>query len=68
MNILNVIGNNVREYRKKLSLSQEELADLSGVHRTYIGAVERGEKNISALSIAKIAKALKIKPDKLLAE
>jgi transcriptional regulator with XRE-family HTH domain len=68
MNILNVIGNNVREYRKKLGLSQEELADLSGVHRTYIGAVERGEKNISALSIAKIAKALKIKPDKLLAE
>lgn len=68
MNILNVIGNNVREYRKKLGLSQEELADLSGVHRTYIGAVERGEKNISALSIAKIAKALKIKPDKLLVE
>ena len=66
MNILNVIGNNVRENRKKLGLSQEELADLSGVHRTYIGAVERGEKNISALSIAKIAKALKIKPDKLL--
>lgn len=68
MNILNVIGNNVREYRKKLGLSQEELADLSGVHRTYIGAVERGEKNVSALSIAKIAKALKIKPDKLLVE
>ncbi|KAB2967365.1 helix-turn-helix transcriptional regulator [Zoogloea sp.] len=68
MNILNVIGNNVREFRKKLGLSQEELADLSGVHRTYIGAVERGEKNISALSIAKIAKALKVKPDKLLIE
>jgi transcriptional regulator with XRE-family HTH domain len=68
MNILKTIGNNVREYRSKLSLSQEELADVAGVHRTYIGAVERAEKNISALSIAKIAKALKIKPDKLLIE
>jgi len=38
------------------------------VKKTYIGAVERAEKNISALSIAKIAKALKIKPDKLLIE
>jgi transcriptional regulator with XRE-family HTH domain len=68
MNILATIGNNVRVYRKKLNLSQEELADISGVHRTYIGAVERGEKNVSALSIAKIAKALKVKPEKLLAE
>jgi len=68
MNILITIGNNIRVYRKKLGFSQEGLADVSGVHRTYIGAVERGEKNISALSIAKIAKALKIKPEKLLSE
>lgn len=68
MHILKTIGNNVRTLRKNMGLSQEALADLAGVHRTYIGAVERGEVNISALSIAKIAKVLKIKPDKLLAE
>jgi len=68
MSILRTIGSNVRHLRKKLDLSQEALADLAGVHRTYIGAVERGEKNVSALSIARIAKALKVKPEKLLME
>jgi transcriptional regulator with XRE-family HTH domain len=68
MHILKIIGNNVRSYRKDLGLSQESLADVAGVHRTYIGAVERGEVNIAAENIAKIAKALKIKPDKLLIE
>jgi transcriptional regulator with XRE-family HTH domain len=68
MSILKTIGDNVRHHRKKLDLSQEELAALAGVHRTYIGAVERAEKNISALSIARIARALKIKPEKLFAE
>jgi transcriptional regulator with XRE-family HTH domain len=68
MNILKTIGSNVKAYRTKSGLSQEALADLAGVHRTYMGAVERAEKNISALSLAKIAKALKIKPEKLLME
>ena len=68
MNILKTIGSNVKAHRTKLGLSQEELADMAGVHRTYMGAVERAEKNISALSLAKIAKALKIKPEKLLVE
>ena len=68
MNILKTIGSNVKAYRTKLGLSQEELAELAGVHRTYMGAVERAEKNVSALSLAKIAKALKIKPEKLLME
>lgn len=68
MNILKTIGSNVKAHRAKLGLSQEELADMAGVHRTYMGAVERAEKNISALSLAKIAKALKIKPEKLLIE
>ncbi len=68
MSILQTIGDGVRHYRKKLGLSQEELADLAGVHRTYIGAVERAEKNVSALSIARIAKALKVRPEKLLME
>ena len=68
MNILKIIGSNIKSYRTKQGLSQEALADLAGVHRTYMGAVERAEKNISALSLAKIAKALKIKPEKLLME
>ncbi|MBN1396843.1 MAG: helix-turn-helix transcriptional regulator [Bacteroidetes bacterium] len=66
MNILKTIGSNVRAYRTKLGLSQEDLADAAGVHRTYVGAVERAEKNISALSLSKLAKALKVKPEKLL--
>ncbi len=68
MNILTVIGNNVRLYRKRLGVSQEELGDSAGLDRTYIGGIERGERNVSALNIAKLAKALKIKPEKLLVE
>jgi transcriptional regulator with XRE-family HTH domain len=68
MNILTVIGNNVRHYRKRLDISQEELGDSAGLDRTYIGGIERGERNVSALNIAKLAKALKVKPEKLLVE
>lgn len=58
--ILSNFGNNVREKRTHLNLSQEELADLANVHRTYIGMVERGEKNISLINIYKLARALNI--------
>ena len=44
--------------RKKKGLSQEAFADLCGLHRTYIGAIERGERNISLENIKKIARAL----------
>lgn len=64
--ILTTIGTNVRFYRKKLDLSQEQLAESSGLHRTYIGSVERGERNISALNIEKIAVVLGVEPAKLL--
>ncbi len=53
-------GQKVREERAKLGLSQEELASRAGVHRTYIGMIERAEKNITLENIEKIAKALKI--------
>ena len=53
-------GNKVREVRQKIGISQEELADRAGVHRTYIGMVERAEKNITLLNIEKIAEALGI--------
>lgn len=51
-------GATVRKLRNKKGLSQEAFADLCGLHRTYIGGVERGERNVSLENIEKIAKAL----------
>ena len=59
-------GKNVQEYRKAQMLSQEQLAELAGVHRTYIGMIERAEKNITLCNIEKIANALNISISKLL--
>jgi transcriptional regulator with XRE-family HTH domain len=59
--VLIKFGQKVREERAKLGLSQEELATRAGVHRTYIGMIERAEKNITLENIEKIAKALKIR-------
>lgn len=53
-------GLRVREYRKAKGLSQEELSFKADLHRTYIGMIERAEKNITLRNIAKIAKALDI--------
>ncbi len=53
-------GEKVREIRTSQNLSQEQLAYLADVHRTYIGMVERAEKNITLVNIEKIAKALNI--------
>lgn len=54
-------GKKVREERLKRKLSQEEFADIAGVHRTYIGMIERAEKNITLENIQKISKALDVK-------
>jgi transcriptional regulator with XRE-family HTH domain len=59
--ILIKFGKRVREERTKNNLSQEELASKAGVHRTYIGMIERAEKNITLENIEKIAKALNLK-------
>jgi len=59
--ILIYFGNKVRELRKEQGLSQEELAEIAGVHRTYVGMIERAEKNITLKNIEKISKALKVK-------
>lgn len=59
-------GKRVRDERARKGLSQEQLAELAHVHRTYIGMVERGEKNITLGNIAKIAKALKLPVSELL--
>ena len=64
--ILIKFGNKVRERRLALDLSQEELAGRAGVHRTYVGMIERAEKNITLENIQKIAKALEIPLDKLM--
>jgi len=53
-------GNRVRKLRKNRGWSQEEFADECGLHRTYIGAIERGERNVSLNNIHAIAKALGI--------
>lgn len=58
--ILVKFGQKVREERVKLGLSQEELAARAKVHRTYIGMIERAEKNITLENIEKIAKALSL--------
>jgi len=58
--ILVKFGQKVRDRRFELSLSQEELAERAGVHRTYVGMIERAEKNITLVNIEKIAKALRL--------
>jgi len=59
-------GKLVRHMRVECGWSQEELASRAGLDRTYIGGVERGERNVSLLNIVKIAVALKVKPKTLL--
>ncbi len=59
--ILEKFGEKLKEYRKLKGLSQEQLAEKANMHRTYIGMLERAEKNITLLNIEKIAIALEIK-------
>jgi len=61
-------GRAVRKRRQELGLSQEELADRAGIHRTYVGDVERGERNIALQNIEKLAKALDVSISTLFAE
>jgi transcriptional regulator with XRE-family HTH domain len=61
-------GARVRAERERLRVSQEELADRAGLHRTYLGGVERGERNIGLLNVLRIARALAITPGVLLSD
>ena len=53
-------GKRLRQVRLRKGISQEKLAELAGLHRTYVSSVERGERNISILNIEKLALALKV--------
>lgn len=64
--ILEVFGQNVRRLRLEQGLSQEQLADKTGLHRTYIGMIERAEKNITLCNIEKLANALGVKVSELM--
>jgi transcriptional regulator with XRE-family HTH domain len=61
------VGANIRAARARRGISQEALADLAGLHRTYVGSVERGERNISVLNLCRLAGALESEPAALLA-
>jgi transcriptional regulator with XRE-family HTH domain len=65
---LQKFGDRVRMLRKSQNLSQEELAERSGLHRNYIGGIERGERNVALLNIFRLAKALGVTPSELMKE
>lgn len=63
-----ILGQRVRMQRVRLGLSQEDLGRLAGFHRTYVGSVERGERNPSMLNVLRLAAALQLDPGDLLRE
>ncbi len=58
-------GQRVRELREAAGMSQEELAERAGLHRTYIGGIERGERNVGILNVLHLARALRVRPGDL---
>jgi transcriptional regulator with XRE-family HTH domain len=66
MDVRKRLGSNIKRLRKEKGISQEELADLVGVHRTYESDIERGTRNPSILVLEKFGKALKVRPGSLL--
>jgi transcriptional regulator with XRE-family HTH domain len=65
---LNKLGQVIQAHRKGLGLSQEQLAEKAHLHRTYVGAIERGERNITLKNFFKVALALDCKASHLVAE
>lgn len=65
MNICNLFGKNIKKYRLESKISQEKLAELTGLHRTYISDIERGLRSISLNNIEKLSIALNVEIYKL---
>jgi len=61
-----VVASNIKKLRKELDLSQEDLAEKCGLHRTYVGAIERSERNITLQTLEKLAGSLGVSPLDLL--
>lgn len=61
------LGDAIRRTRATKQLSQEALADLAGIDRSYMGGIERGEHNVAVINLSRIAKALEVRPSALLA-
>lgn len=68
MSLVDTFAKNLKRLRKDSGISQEELASICGLHRTYIGAVERSERNISIKNVEKISAALNVKASLLFEE
>jgi len=66
MSVCKRVGQNLRKAREALGISQEDLADRAGLHRTYVSGVERGVRNPTVTVLEKLAKALKVKSSTLL--
>lgn len=64
--LIRTLAENIRRRRHERSLSQEELADICGLHRTYVGSVERGERNVTISSLELLARALGVSAADLL--
>lgn len=64
--VLARLGRRVRNLRQALDWSQEDLAAKSGLHRTYIGSIERGERNVALLNLVVLAKSLRVSLPELL--
>ena len=61
-----LLGDAVRRHRERSELTQEDLAERAGIHRTYLSDIERGSRNPSLINIARLARALKLTPSELL--
>ncbi len=61
-----MFGRRLRELRLQRGLSQEKLAELADMHRNYVGAIERGKQNVGLLILVKLARALNVRPAKLI--
>ena len=64
--IVSNFAKRVRELRIKKDISQERLGEMAGLHRTYIGMIERAEKNITLVNLEKVARALGVRPSALI--